>query len=177
MIRELFGGAITVELPDGLIDASDLRQIPDTQEVFLTPDSDVTYIIEILESVNAKDLIEATKFHFESLAHDNDASSSSIESVEISDTTRELPQPTPYILQGSQLVRKYNRPTPDQVQILLALFRVDGHNSDIVLTLNAPVQSSNAEVKTISSGDWITIAHAFHQAVKTFTIVDFGLFA
>lgn len=33
------------------MDTSDLRQVPDTQEVFLYPDSGVSIIVEILQSV------------------------------------------------------------------------------------------------------------------------------
>jgi hypothetical protein len=44
---------------------SDLRQVPDTQEVFLYPDSDVSIIFEILQVVTegpaATDLREAAK--------------------------------------------------------------------------------------------------------------------
>lgn len=166
-----------MELPDGLLDASELRQIPDTQEVFLTPNSDVTWIIEILESVDKSDLDESVRFHFDSLAHDNDASSSTISAVQKAETSHSPPQPTPYILQGTQLVRKYNRPTPDQVGILMALFRVEGKNSDVVLTLNAPLQTSNAEVKAVQTGEWGLINHAFYRAVESFKIVDFGLFS
>lgn len=87
-VRELFGGALTSSLPGSIIDArsgllhnkraqrvfkaeshgcrSDLRQIPDTQEVFLFPDSDVSIIFEILEIVQegaaAHDLQEAVKY-------------------------------------------------------------------------------------------------------------------
>lgn len=111
------------------------------------------------------------------MAHDNDATSSSIETVQKADTQHRDPQPTPYILHGTQLVRKYNRPTPDQVGILMALFRVEGKGNDIVFTLNAPVHTANAEVKAINSGEWGPITHAFHRAVETFTIEDFDLFA
>jgi len=41
---------------------SDLRQIPDTQEVFLSPDSDLSFIVEVLELVKeegAADSLEA----------------------------------------------------------------------------------------------------------------------
>jgi len=31
---------------------SDLRQVPDTQEVLLSPDSDITAILEVLECVS-----------------------------------------------------------------------------------------------------------------------------
>ena len=33
--QSLWGGAITTEIPEGLLDASDFRQVPDTQEVFV----------------------------------------------------------------------------------------------------------------------------------------------
>jgi hypothetical protein len=79
-IRNLFGGAITAELPTGCIDASyvsivstpshsahffgtsDLRQVPDTQEVFLYPDSEISIIIEVLERVEPADNYDAAKF-------------------------------------------------------------------------------------------------------------------
>lgn len=41
---------------------SQLRQVPDTQEVFLYPDSDVSIIAEILERVEPSDFSEAAKF-------------------------------------------------------------------------------------------------------------------
>ena len=85
--------------------------MPDTQEVFLSPDSDVSYIIEILEQVegdNCDDVARSVsrppashlstsfpspfkltlsqldrcrRFHFSSLAHDNSAVSSSVLSI------------------------------------------------------------------------------------------------
>ncbi len=38
-----------------------LRQIPDNQEVFLSPVNDVTYIIEILEKVKVDNLSKAVE--------------------------------------------------------------------------------------------------------------------
>ncbi|KIW28571.1 uncharacterized protein PV07_08225 [Cladophialophora immunda] len=49
--RELYGGAITVELPVELIDSSDIRQIPDHQEVFLSPTTLTSIIFEINDYV------------------------------------------------------------------------------------------------------------------------------
>ncbi|KAL2393557.1 hypothetical protein ABEF93_003235 [Exophiala dermatitidis] len=46
-LRELYGGAMTVELPVDLIDSSDLRQIPNHQEVFLSPTTLTSIIFEI----------------------------------------------------------------------------------------------------------------------------------
>ncbi|KAK5937603.1 hypothetical protein PMZ80_010223 [Knufia obscura] len=47
--RGLYGGAITVSLPADSIDGSDLRQIPDHQEVFLRQDTLTSIIFEINE--------------------------------------------------------------------------------------------------------------------------------
>jgi len=47
--RELYGGAIVVALPSDSIDASDLRQIPDHQEVFLREKTLTSIIFEINE--------------------------------------------------------------------------------------------------------------------------------
>ncbi|KAK5057552.1 hypothetical protein LTR84_011552 [Exophiala bonariae] len=56
-LRELYGGAITVELPTDLIDSSDIRQIPDHQEVFLSRETLTSIIIEINNYVEAPDPI------------------------------------------------------------------------------------------------------------------------
>ncbi|KIY02568.1 uncharacterized protein Z520_01033 [Fonsecaea multimorphosa CBS 102226] len=49
--RELYGGAMTVQLPVELIDSSDIRQIPDHQEVFLSPTTLTSIIFEINDYV------------------------------------------------------------------------------------------------------------------------------
>lgn len=81
------------------------------------------------------------------------------------------------MLQGTQFVPKFNRPTPDQVEILMALFRVQDKNSDVVLTVNVPTKTSNPETTAISQEEWEPVTHAFYKAVETFKIVDFDLFA
>ncbi|XP_031209892.1 ran guanine nucleotide release factor-like [Mastomys coucha] len=45
----LFGGAFSAILPSGAIDVSDLRPVPDNQEVFCHPVTDQSLIIELLE--------------------------------------------------------------------------------------------------------------------------------
>lgn len=72
--NDLFGGALSVLLPSNAKDISDLRQIPDNQEVFAHPVTDQSIIIEILEYVD-KDDEEAIRTHFSDLASDNDVQS------------------------------------------------------------------------------------------------------
>ncbi|XP_073874631.1 ran guanine nucleotide release factor isoform X3 [Macaca fascicularis] len=45
----LFGGAFSAILPTGAIDVSDLRPVPDNQEVFCHPVTDQSLIVELLE--------------------------------------------------------------------------------------------------------------------------------
>jgi hypothetical protein len=84
--RPLFGGAIQLALPSDYLDArwvprqqtrlqeslapvltcSDMRQIPDNQEVFLSPVSETSVVVEILALVEegeaGRDLWEAAKY-------------------------------------------------------------------------------------------------------------------
>lgn len=50
--RDLYGGAITANLPTDFIDSSNLRQIPDHQEVYLAPKTLTTIIFEINQYVS-----------------------------------------------------------------------------------------------------------------------------
>ena len=47
---ELFGGALSIKIPNDFNDVSGFRQVPDHQEVFVSRDSDDTLIVEILET-------------------------------------------------------------------------------------------------------------------------------
>jgi hypothetical protein len=42
---------------------SDVRQVPDNQEVFLYPDSDISMIVEILQKVEPASLDDAIKYN------------------------------------------------------------------------------------------------------------------
>lgn len=48
--RCLFGGTISINLPDNFQDVSKFRQVPDNQEVFVYKQSDASIIIELLET-------------------------------------------------------------------------------------------------------------------------------
>ncbi|KAI0670595.1 Mog1p/PsbP-like protein [Trametes maxima] len=174
-LRELFGGAITAALPANLIDASDFRQVPDTQEVFLFPDSSISIIVEVLESVSATDLREAAGQHFDALAHDNDARSQTVN--ETLDVTNDSAGATPHpvVLYGTQTVQKFNREAADEVRILLALYRVPQKNVDLVMSMNVPMTSEDGGVA--SEETWGAARNVFDRAARSLRIVDYGLFA
>ncbi|KAH9854039.1 Mog1p/PsbP-like protein [Lenzites betulinus] len=173
--RELFGGAITTTLPTRLLDASDFRQVPDTQEVYLSPDSDISIIVEVLESVAASDLREAVGLHFDALAHDNDAKSQSVKDTADLSNDSNGATPNPVVLYGTQTVQKFNSATADEVRILLALYRVPEKNVDLVMTMNVPMTSTDGGA--VGEDGWNTARNVFNTAARSLRIVDYGLFA
>ncbi|CAG7846604.1 SubName: Full=Uncharacterized protein {ECO:0000313/EMBL:CCA69848.1} [Serendipita indica DSM 11827] len=170
--KDLYGGAITVKLPLNLLDASDLRQVPDAQEVFLEHDSDVSYIFEILDRVEPEDPNDAARFHFESLAQDNSAESSNVIEVIVPDGFSEAPisNPPPILLQGTQQVAKYNKTDLDTVEILMALYRVVEKPHDIIFVVNLPKTATTSEERRQQ------VQGSFTEMAKSLSIVDFGLF-
>jgi len=118
------------------------------------------------------------RFHFDSIADDNDARSKSIEQIipPLIPSTRE--HPVPILLKGTQCIQKSNCPTEDDVLIYVALFRLDKYNVDIVLSCNIPVRTGSPDTKT--AGDQLEevekITAAFDHTVNSFKIVDYSLF-
>ncbi|EJD52905.1 Mog1p/PsbP-like protein [Auricularia subglabra TFB-10046 SS5] len=175
--RELFGGTITLNLPaNNLVDASTLREVPDTQEVYLHTDCTASWIIEILQRVDADDPIEAAKFHFNALAHDNDATKSEVVEVRALDTGPHAPNtPAPVVCVGWQEVAKYNRTAPDKVEIVLAVYRLQAQNIDLVLSLNLPYVLADG---TRTPEERIqALQGTFRDVAQSLNIRDYGLFA
>ncbi|KAG8217455.1 hypothetical protein J3R82DRAFT_5600, partial [Butyriboletus roseoflavus] len=173
--KGLFGGAIVAELSTKLVDVSDLRQVPDTQEVFLYPDSNVSIIIEVLQRISEPIDAEAVKFHFEALAHDNDAISSMIFGPPfVMHSDRGDQTPSPIILRGSQRVRKFNAIAADNVDISIALFRVHsgGKSADLVVSASIPRSSEGC----VGEKHAAAIASEFNSLVSSLRIKDYGLF-
>ncbi|KAG5639609.1 hypothetical protein H0H81_010811 [Sphagnurus paluster] len=118
-------------------------------------------------------LIDAS-FHFESLAHDNSAVSSEVYNVAVIPNDRGDDTPSAIILSGVQGVPKFNRTAPDEVQILMALYRVEHKNADLVVTFNIPTRTDDGGVV---SEEGLAIARPqFDVLVKSLHITDFGLF-
>lgn len=70
---ELYGGAVTTNLPVGIVDVSDMRQVPDNQEVFIIEegDKDISIIFDLLEQVDAQDINTALKMHIDDMLETN----------------------------------------------------------------------------------------------------------
>lgn len=173
-----------------LTGASDLRQIPDAQEVFLEQESDISYIFEVLDRVEPSDPVEAAKyvaltktlgavlkfirFHFDSIAHDSSAQSSEVLDVDVPQTQQQSPPntPVPIILRGQQKVAKFNRVELDTVNIFLAVYRLTEKPHDIVFVVNIPVSGPSTVVQNVEK-----IKQNFSLMANSLRIVDFDLFA
>ncbi|KAF4614719.1 hypothetical protein D9613_002786 [Agrocybe pediades] len=197
VVRELFGGAITATTAQDLVDASDVRQVPDTQEVFMYRDSNVSIVVEILEQVEPSHFNDAIRhvsplivmfvrfidqsvylhdrFHFDSLAHDNSAENTQVETVYRVPNDRGDDTPSATILKGIQFVPKFNHTTPDKVQILMALYRIEEKSIDLVVTFNIPLQVVGGGA--VDQRQLEKAQADFDVFSRSLRIVDFGLFA
>ncbi|KAG7740907.1 hypothetical protein KL923_001548 [Ogataea haglerorum] len=137
---KLYGGAITTYIPAGMVDASTLRQIPDTQEVFVAgPDTQLgpedAIIFDLLESVDVPD-DAAAEYHFQELAKLNGADNAKVlEATKI--VCPNFAQDPTYVLVGSQEVKKWGRDQTELV-VLLGLIRLQRVQTDLLITYNLP---------------------------------------
>lgn len=156
----------------------------------------MSIILEVLQRVDIEDLEQAVKlarvfsctsftdcwhfrFHFDSLAHDNSASSQKIHDIVLPaepQTTSPSGTPSPIILHGEQTVRKFNRTIPDRVHILVALYRIKAKGVDLVLTANIPTSMTKGDSWS-DRGVLQQSQPKFGLAAESLKILDFGLFA
>ncbi|WVR09638.1 hypothetical protein IAU60_006711 [Kwoniella sp. DSM 27419] len=203
--RQLFGGAVSAELPTLYIDASDLRQIPDNQEVFLSSTSDTAVVLEVLGMVEdgaaGTDLWEAAKFHFSSIAHDNASLASTILTPPLTSSLPSHPSPLsnpstprPVLLSGTQRIHKFShaadgapRPgheddVPDEVWIGVALWRIwleDAQPSAGGSKKADVVLSVNVNLSAADGQgqqEQASVEEWFHRSAASLKIEDFGLF-
>lgn len=166
----LFGGAITVSLDGDYLDASDMRQVPDNQEVLLSRTTNVSVIVEVLQCVaahtSADGMRQGVHDHFDSLAHDNSAQHTKVERVDAVECASPAAgaTPTPSFLHGTQVIPKFGKVQDlDTVHVYVALWRLPSKNVDLVLSVNDPEPGCTG---------W----DAAHRAAHSLRIVDWGLF-
>ncbi|CAK3971077.1 ran-interacting mog1 [Lecanosticta acicola] len=138
----LFGGAIVVDLPATFEDVSEIRQVPDNQEVYLDRAGFSSIVVDILERVTDKpNDIEALKFHLSDIV-DEDAGQTKIFNIEEEVTMRKMPPGTKVLTliaispPGEKMRGRANE--PDFVGILLVLVRLVEKETDVVVSVNVP---------------------------------------
>ena len=152
---ELYGGAIRACIPRGSIDVSDLRQVPDNQEVFLIEENkrDLSIIFDILEQP-ASDPQSAIEAHVEDIFDSKEHKPLK----EIEHTTSSLPTYLVYV----------NKPDIGLVAFV-ALFRLNQVQTDFLITLNIP---SILEQEALNE-----YRPVFEDIARSFEVSDWSLFA
>ncbi|KAI8083517.1 hypothetical protein BDF21DRAFT_461726 [Thamnidium elegans] len=184
--QQLFGGAITTTVKNSFVDASQFRQIPDNQEVFVDMSTQQSLIFELLEQVEASNQ-EIAKYHFQQLADDNEAAESTvtvIDSLNPKDVAPHLPQDATevHILQGTQKISKFNeKDAYNTVEIILAVVRLTKVSTDFVISVNAPVKlapvsSEQESAQEVMAIDIETAKQEVLDILNNLTVKNWELF-
>ncbi|KAH6847401.1 hypothetical protein B0I37DRAFT_374982 [Chaetomium sp. MPI-CAGE-AT-0009] len=141
----LFGGALECDLPDKFADVSQIRQVPDNQEVYIDENGFTSIIFDITQRVSAPgEGLErdgrALTIHLEDLVGDD------TDSVKVWNTTEtqfsHLDDGTPaYTLiatQTPQADESRRGSTPDFTALILTLLRFEKEKADVLITINVP---------------------------------------
>ncbi|ORY77725.1 hypothetical protein BCR37DRAFT_394817 [Protomyces lactucae-debilis] len=156
---DLYGGAMSAELPAELIDASDLRQVPDYQECFVHPvHKDQSLIIELLDinddeegviptkDAGVEEILKASiRRHFAALDDAQGPEDTvSVETASNQTFSLETPFTVPNggeairqaaILQGTHRLQKFNEGTRKRVRVAMALVRLEAVGTELLITL------------------------------------------
>ncbi|KAI5964498.1 hypothetical protein KGF57_000990 [Candida theae] len=190
---ELYGGAITInKLPSSFIDVSRIRQVPDSQEVFInevdTSNDDATLssllsydqalIIDLLERVDADDYHAAIAQHLQDFAppgvHNNPLQELQVEGGK-------------EVLYFSYVTFKpeYKRKEPNQAEqiiILICLLRLEQVATDVVIQYNLPLKHDHQKPISFAGGNDDVDKFAserfqwFKNLCSSLKVVDWSLF-
>lgn len=199
----LYGGAITIpKLPQTFIDVSQIRQVPDTQEVFINqiPDNttspevqlcyDQSLIIDLLEQVNSIEYAQAIAEHMQDIvpAH---VHNQPLEEIQIDGVTRYFS----YVVFTPEYKRKEETGQAEKIVMFICLIRLVKVETDVIVQFNVPfkskegvsdklnIQASNHECgngnhsKEKEVNDIVNEKYAFFKNVCTgFKVRDWNLF-
>ncbi|XP_035509900.1 ran guanine nucleotide release factor [Morone saxatilis] len=179
----LFGGALSAVLPHSATDTSELREIPDNQEVFAHAHTDQSLIVELVEYQGEVADQDAARYHFEDIAGSNKALEPGAFEVTgvVSLPKSELSLAdcsSAWMLTGTQCVSKFNEEARNTVTLHLGLFRLPQFSTDVLITFNDPQSISPDSSSAASAGThrepWTV--QDFQRLLQTLTLHNPGLF-
>jgi hypothetical protein len=186
--KELYGGAISCELPASYADVSELRQVPDNQEVFAEIKTDQSIIIELLQREEVSN-DKIGEHLFSNLAADNAASDASVVFSETldQDSVPHLADPIPKsLLVGYQQVAKFKDEekhgdaAKNRLRVILIVIRLENVTTDLTISINTPVEiaelSSSNEFECLADASGEAGQEISLRILKTLKINDWGLF-
>ncbi|KAK7206030.1 hypothetical protein BZA70DRAFT_275493 [Myxozyma melibiosi] len=189
---DLYGGAMRISLPEGFIDASTLRQIPDHQEVFVSSNAstsqDDSIIIELVERLEKESDKQAVLAHLDEILEINSPGykfGADLDNRE--DSVIQIPSPTAlqsssaYLIVDSRQAQKWattSSSKPMHLSLALAVIRLTSPTStDILVTLNSGVDTQE---HSLSSEEQAALAETLKRLatsiVASLEVRDWGLF-
>ncbi|KAF2211982.1 hypothetical protein CERZMDRAFT_97900 [Cercospora zeae-maydis SCOH1-5] len=187
---ELFGGAITAEIPTGWEDVSQIRQVPDTQEVFLHTEGFSSMVFDILERVSppaiaSDDDVEALKFHLSDIIDSKpDAAASTILQTATEFPLVKMPETKCWSLvarvpAGEKMRGRANEPKGG-VCVFVVLVRLENVQTDFVVSVNLPVmrEGTGADMGDTAEVEGLleTGKKMRERVVGSLQVKDWGLF-
>jgi hypothetical protein len=182
---ELWGGAFSVRMPAGFLDASDLRPIPDNQEVFVHQDTDQSIIFELLESVAAEDALSMGRAHVHSILNDNEAladqhhriiSATALNSSHFPELQVDPAEMIACFVHAEMLVSKFKEQARNRIGLYVLVVRLQRVNTDVLVVYHHPLHispdSSSAELD-LPAGN---AEELFIGMVKTLALHDWDIF-
>lgn len=179
----LFGGAMSAVLPNHATDISELREIPDNQEVFAHVHTDQSLIVELLEYQAQVADENAAEYHFQDIAGSNKAlEPGNYEVTDVAPLSKsELclsDCSSAWMLSGTQRVSKFNEGATNVVNVHLGLFRLPQFSTDVLISFNDP-QSISPDSSSASSAQthrepWTMLD--FQRLLQSLTLHNPGLF-
>ncbi|KKF96358.1 putative ran guanine nucleotide release factor [Ceratocystis platani] len=170
----LYGGAIVVDLPQSYIDVSNIRTVPDHQEVFIDSNGLTSIVFEINERIgdpgsNAEIDGEALEQHLMDLVGED--SKGNIQYPCYSLIATDTPPQNDYSNRG-----------PVFTGLIMILLRLENKNTDILITINVPhvkgeYDEFEIDLQAGKQGSKIKQAIQFADQIReTFDIKDYALF-
>ena len=174
--QELYGGALTVHIPEGWLDTEEFmemvqRPVPDNQEIFVAPASadgkeaskPLSLFIDVLESADGDcpDMAEAPRFHgIEILKRDERAA----EAESLSRAAAFPVELPPAVIAGGGDGIDTKAAVFEEAMLEVCVVRIPAHETDLVFSLHGRVGNSNeseascpplaALVATLSVENW-----------------------
>ncbi|CAM9957941.1 unnamed protein product [Chrysoparadoxa australica] len=183
-VRLLFGGAMRCRIPTAWRDVSELRQVPDHQEVFVSSSSSgESLVIEVLSMPDGLDDHSSAAFFFNDMV-DSDGGTGNVEFV--ADMTGSIVPTLPKVpkscLIGVEEVQKFKGETGirDKVRLYMVNIRLHCVTTDLLITLHVPQTagspSPQSSVDAFLHESQHLEAQALRDLLESFEITDWAIF-
>lgn len=182
--KKLYGGAITLNLPEGFDNVSSVRDIPDHQEVFVDNFSECSIIVEILDPVNVpRYKNNVAEYYFRDISEFNNSLSTKIlysEPLLTYSSDLQISKCT-----GMQILdKRYQEGVRrEELYLYLIVLRIMSKKADIVISFNCPSQCiipcqsssviTDPNFREISRNE---VDEAMNEVLRSFSIKDYNLF-